>query len=85
MSTPETRHLLMEAVLAGDALIELKARNQPMPDGMSDIERQQLMAAARQFTSLIRSGMGPNQALAWMINAGWLDKVSHQVLSRMGG
>ena len=84
----ELKQLVLSGAMIGETLKELSIRKQLdvalAKHAISNIEARMLMAASDQLIDCIRNGMGLNQALVWMCNAGWPSKISHQTLSRMG-
>ncbi len=87
-TTAELREMVLNAALLGDTLKELGARkllDQALANhDISDTDARVMMAVSEQLIQRIRNGMGLNQALTWLCNAGWPSKINHVVLERMG-
>lgn len=84
----EIQQMLLNGIVFGDLLNDAKARHLLgdilANEGMNELEARVLMAAADQFTRCIRTGMGVNQALAWMARSGWPDKIGNHIIQRLG-
>lgn len=78
-SGEDQKDTVLRAALFGEALQALRVQKRLdvflAQEGISGIDAGMLMAASDQLIRCIRNGMGLNQALLWMCNAGWFNKI----------
>lgn len=81
----DQKDTVLRAALFGEALQALRVQKRLdmfiAKEGISALDAGMLMAASDQLIQCIRRGMGLNQALLWMCNAGWLNKIDHLQLN----
>lgn len=76
-----TNNIILMAALRGDAYRKLQRAGRLeaaiAETGSNDLEAHMLMALVDKLEELVRNGMEFVQALDWLRNAGWAEKVSH--------
>ena len=84
-SIEDQKDTVLRAALFGEVLQTLRVQKRLdmflAKEGISDIDARTLMASSDQLIQCIRNGMGLNQALLWMCNAGWFNKIDGMQLN----
>lgn len=84
-SIEDQKDTVLRAAVFGEVLQTLRVQKRLdmfiAQEGISALDAGMLMAASDQLIRCIRNGMGLNQALLWMCNAGWFNKIDGMQLN----